>query len=66
MADVLADFFPSHAAEYTAQVSEAGLSRMYGGIHYRSDIVSGEQLGRATAQWAIGIDRQQGLLSVLR
>lgn len=66
MADVLADFFPSHAAEYTAQVSEAGLSRMYGGIHFRSDIVSGEQLGRATAQWAIGIDRQQGLLSVLR
>jgi hypothetical protein len=39
---------------------------MYGGIHYRSDIESGEQLGRATAQWAIGIDRQQGLLSVLR
>ncbi|HLV25389.1 MAG TPA: phosphatase PAP2 family protein [Gemmatimonadales bacterium] len=65
MADVLADFFPSKAAELGAQVTDAGLSRMYGGIHFRSDITAGEQLGRLTAQHALGIDRQQGLLSAL-
>ncbi|HEY0672657.1 MAG TPA: phosphatase PAP2 family protein [Longimicrobiales bacterium] len=66
MASVLADFFPSEENELDAQVIDAGLSRMYGGIHYRSDITAGEQLGRSTAQWAIAIDKQQGLLSVLR
>lgn len=66
MATVLAEFFPSQATQFTAQVTEAGMSRIYGGIHYRSDITAGEQLGRSTAQLAIGIDQQQGLLSVLR
>src|SRR5690606_8863656 len=66
MADVLSDFFPSKAADLGAQVTDAGLSRMYGGIHFRSDIAAGEQLGRLTAQHALGIDKQQGLLSVLR
>ena len=66
MASVLADFFPSESSALTAKVTEAGLSRMYGGIHFRSDITAGEQLGRATAQHAIGIDKQQGLLSALR
>jgi hypothetical protein len=66
MASVLADFFPSEASELNTQVAEAGLSRMYGAIHYRSDITAGEQLGRSTAQHAINIDKQQGLLSVLR
>lgn len=66
MADVLADFFPARAAELTAQVTEAGMSRMYGGIHFRFDIDAGEELGRATAQHALAIDKQQGLLSALR
>lgn len=66
MAAVLGDIFPSEADRLTAEVTEAGLSRMYGGIHFRSDITSGEELGRATAAHAIAIDRQQGLLSVLR
>ncbi len=66
MADVLAAFFPPMAAQLTAEVSEAGLSRMYGGIHYRFDITAGEELGRATAQHALAIDREEGLLSVMR
>jgi len=66
MASVLADFFPAHAAELTAQVTEAGMSRMYGAIHFRFDITAGETLGRATAGHALSIDKQQGLLSVLR
>lgn len=65
-ASVLADFFPSEATNLNAQITEAGMSRMYGGIHFRTDITAGEQLGRSTAQHAINIDKQQGLLSVLR
>jgi membrane-associated phospholipid phosphatase len=34
-------------------VEEAGLSRLYAGIHYRFDITAGANLGRAVAQWAI-------------
>lgn len=66
MATVLADFFPSHASQIGAQVTDAGLSRLYGGIHFRSDLSAGEQLGRSTAQHAITLDKQLGLLSVLR
>ena len=66
MAGVLADFFPAQANALNAQVTDAGMSRIYGGIHYRSDITAGEQLGRSTAQLAITIDKQQALLSMLR
>jgi len=37
-------------------VTRAGLSRMYGGLHYRFDIVAGQQLGRDVAEWAIAHD----------
>ena len=52
-AEVLSNLFPAHAAELDAQVSEAGLSRMYAGIHYRFDITAGKALGEAVARWAI-------------
>src|SRR5688572_5031397 len=58
MAGVLADFFPSHASALNAQVTDAGLSRMYGGIHFRSDIDAGAALGRSTAQLALTMDKQ--------
>jgi hypothetical protein len=38
---------------------------MYAGIHYRSDIAAGQQLGRAVGQWAIDRDRQVGLLKAI-
>ncbi len=63
---VLAYFFPDKVAELAAQLTEAGLSRMYGGLHYRFDITAGVQLGTSVAQWAIGIDQSEGLLSVIR
>ncbi|HEX6050426.1 MAG TPA: phosphatase PAP2 family protein, partial [Gemmatimonadaceae bacterium] len=53
MAAVLADFFPSQESTLVAEVTEAGLSRMYAGIHYRFDITGGQGLGQAVAQWAI-------------
>jgi membrane-associated phospholipid phosphatase len=61
--NVLATFFPNETAQLQAQLAEAGLSRMYGGIHYRFDIRVGEALGRSVSDWAIGVDREVGLLA---
>ena len=53
-ARVLEHFFPAHSAELDNLVNDAGLSRMYAGIHYRFDVVAGKTLGQAVADWAIG------------
>ena len=55
-AAVLAHAFPTETALLEGYVTEAGLSRMYGGIHYRFDITAGQQLGRDVAAWAIAHD----------
>jgi len=55
-AEVLATFFPENRTELEAMVTEAGLSRMYGGIHYRFDIVAGQHLGRSVAAFTIAAD----------
>jgi membrane-associated phospholipid phosphatase len=52
-AHVLQHFFPAHSAELTSLVTEAGLSRIYAGIHYRFDITASWALGAAVADWAI-------------
>ena len=52
-ATVLASLFPNETAALASSVTEAGLSRMYAGIHYRFDIDAGRSLGNAVAQWAI-------------
>jgi len=64
-ATVLAYLFPDRAAEVAGWVTDAGLSRMYAGIHYRFDIVAGKNLGDAVGQWAIARDRQSGLLNAM-
>lgn len=38
-------------------VTEAGLSRMYGGIHFRFDSDAGQAPGRSVAAFAIVRDR---------
>jgi membrane-associated phospholipid phosphatase len=53
-ATVLKEVFPDRATELDTWVEEAGLSRMYAGIHYRFDITAGQDLGQAVARWAIG------------
>jgi hypothetical protein len=63
---VLAHFFPAETAELRAKLIEAGLSRMYAGIHYHSDITAGQNLGISVAQLATGIDGSNGMLSVVR
>jgi membrane-associated phospholipid phosphatase len=50
---VLAGFFPSRGAELAAMADEAALSRLYGGIHYRSDNDAGLVLGRRVGQVAL-------------
>jgi membrane-associated phospholipid phosphatase len=58
--------FPDRTAQLAAWVTDAGLSRMYAGIHYRFDITAGRTLGESVARWAIGRDQDQGLLNSLR
>ena len=50
---VLAHYFPERATEVQNFVTEAGLSRMLAGIHYRFDITAGQQLGRSVAALAL-------------
>ena len=50
---VLADAFPSERAGLDALVEEAGMSRIYAGIHYRFDIVDGQGIGRRAAAKAL-------------
>lgn len=51
-ATVLSVFFPEQEMELQAYAEEAALSRLYGGIHYRSDNEEGLQLGRRVGTMA--------------
>jgi len=57
-ARVLREFFPDRASELANLVTDAGLSRMYAGIHYRFDINAGKELGLTVAEWAISNQQQ--------
>jgi hypothetical protein len=50
---VMAHFFPAEAAAIHARADEAGMSRLWGGIHFRNDIETGLALGRSVAQLVI-------------
>ena len=52
-ARVLEHFFPARTTEFESLVTEAGLSRIYAGIHFRFDIDAAWVLGRAVADWVI-------------
>lgn len=47
---VIAHLFPADAASILAMGEEAGLSRIWAGIHYRSDIDAGSALGKSVAE----------------
>jgi membrane-associated phospholipid phosphatase len=53
MLGVVADAFPNERARLESLVQEAGMSRVYGGIHYRFDIDAGRDIGRAAAALAL-------------
>jgi PAP2 superfamily len=43
---VLSHFFPQAGPQHLAIASEAGLSRIYAGLHFRFDVEAGEDIGR--------------------
>ncbi|MDP1860481.1 MAG: phosphatase PAP2 family protein [Gemmatimonadaceae bacterium] len=61
-ASVLSYLFPAAAPTFEAQADEAGISRLYGGIHYRSDIDQGKAHGQRVGAYAVRfgqLDRSQ-------
>jgi membrane-associated phospholipid phosphatase len=59
-AAILAAMFPAEAQRLTALADEAGMSRMWAGIHFRSDIDAGLSLGRAVATRVLDRARTDG------
>lgn len=59
-ASVLSYLFPSGAASFDAMRDEAGISRMYGGIHYRSDIEAGKAHGGRIATYTLNFAQNDG------
>ena len=53
---ILASFFPRDADYLSGLADQAGVSRIYGGIHYRFDMDAGFTLGRTVARYAIEHD----------
>jgi membrane-associated phospholipid phosphatase len=58
--EVLAYFFPQDAARLRYLAEEAALSRLYAGIHYRSDNETGKQVGRSLGGLAVQRDQLNG------
>jgi membrane-associated phospholipid phosphatase len=50
---VLTRFFPSQSRLLSALAAEAAVSRLYGGIHFRSDNEAGLELGRLVGEVAL-------------
>ena len=57
---VLAAFFPHRAGELNAMAEEAAVSRLYAGIHFRSDNEAGLELGRRVGTVAVQAYRVLG------
>jgi membrane-associated phospholipid phosphatase len=52
-AGVLAGVFPSATRDLMRQVDEAGVSRIYAGLHYRFDVTAGQQIGASVSALAL-------------
>ncbi len=61
-AAILSYLFPSEASSFMAMGQQAGESRIWAGIHYRSDLVAGYDLARKVA--AAVIERAGGWLAL--
>lgn len=59
---VLSAFFPNDAATLDVQAEEAAISRLYGGIHWRSDNNVGLEVGRKIGQLAVERAAMDGTL----
>jgi hypothetical protein len=54
---VLASLFPEERGRLESMVEEAGLSRMYAGLHYRFDCEVGQALGRDVAAYLLRVTK---------
>jgi hypothetical protein len=59
-AAVLSYLFPASTADFEAMRDEAALSRLYGGIHYRSDIELGKDHGTRIGTHTVQFAQQDG------
>jgi hypothetical protein len=59
-AAVLSHLFPSGTASFEAMRDEAAISRLYGAIHYRSDIEEGKRHGARIGGYTVAFARSDG------
>jgi membrane-associated phospholipid phosphatase len=59
-AAILSHINPEKASAYNAMASEASNSRMYGGIHFRSDCEVGLAVGKNVGNYAVQRARTDG------
>lgn len=59
-ATVLGSIFPQHAGQFNTMADEAGISRLYGGIHFPSDISGGKAHGNAIGQHVLTFSQGDG------
>jgi hypothetical protein len=57
---VLGHLFPREAPRYERWAREFGDSRIWAGIHFRTDIESGYEMGRRVAALAVDRARRDG------
>lgn len=58
--DVLSYLFPSGATYFNAQAQEAAMSRLYGGLHYPTDISVGLTQGKRVGDYTIRFAKADG------
>ena len=59
-AAILSYLFPGGATSFAAMRDEAGISRLYGGIHYHSDIEAGKLHGGRIAGYTLSFAQSDG------
>jgi membrane-associated phospholipid phosphatase len=60
VAELVGSMFPQEAAYWQYLDEEAGLSRLYGGIHYPSDERAGNRMGQRLGALAVQRDQRNG------
>lgn len=59
-ATILGYIIPEKATQYSSMAGDASISRMYGGIHYRSDCEKGSETGKKIGGYAVTRAKQDG------
>ncbi len=59
-AEVFAELFPDRADMYHGKALEASISRVYAAVHYRFDVLAGEELGTRVGQEVVRRARADG------